>query len=255
MQHQRWEIMGMRYLLVLVSGLCMSACGTENTESEAINGNADENTASDELTAAKPLYYAVRLDTRRCLFPVCGGYWVHALNKKKTRCLDGRERNECYVATIETSGLDLSEEELANIQNDTRQIVYRGVLGSKQYPHFGRFGELVAYEAWQAASETPYTGKVYDVSDNHIVCITTPCFSLAAKTVNTTSAAITVSGLLGDETLLEGVYTALSTEHILGAGKVVRDKHAGPAGVGRALKLSQYFTRVQHRDGSEQQDN
>ncbi|MFM7276035.1 MAG: DUF6748 domain-containing protein, partial [Gammaproteobacteria bacterium] len=45
-------------------------------------------------------YFEVRKDLRRCVSPLCGGFWLRRLNAQMTRCADGAMQRECYVAEL-----------------------------------------------------------------------------------------------------------------------------------------------------------
>lgn len=51
-------------------------------------------------TAHGEEYFTARPDYRKCVAPLCGGYFVKAVNKKLTSCADGTRQPECYVASI-----------------------------------------------------------------------------------------------------------------------------------------------------------
>jgi hypothetical protein len=46
-------------------------------------------------------YYTVRRDFRKCVSPICGGYFIKQVNLKATPCVDGVFREECYVSAID----------------------------------------------------------------------------------------------------------------------------------------------------------
>ncbi len=52
-------------------------------------------------TNSKVAFFTARPDFRKCATPMCGGYFVKAVNKKRTRCADGTEQRECYVAELD----------------------------------------------------------------------------------------------------------------------------------------------------------
>jgi len=68
--------------------------------------------------AGTSTFYSIRRDLRRCASPMCGGYFIKLANNSRTRCANGRNMNECYVATIEWNGLP---------END--RAIVRGTLG------------------------------------------------------------------------------------------------------------------------------
>ncbi|MCC5636026.1 hypothetical protein LC593_09180 [Nostoc sp. CHAB 5844] len=123
-------------------------------------------------------YYTVRRDFRRCVSPICGGYFIKQVNLKATPCLDGVFRSECYVSAIDWSSLKVSPYQLAKIQNDDgSRLLLRGNIVPVTFPGFGEFGNLRIKEAFIAATNAPTKGTFVGLKDNGIRCITTPCFS------------------------------------------------------------------------------
>ncbi|MDJ0737014.1 MAG: hypothetical protein QNJ47_23590 [Nostocaceae cyanobacterium] len=123
-------------------------------------------------------YYTVRRDFRKCVFPICGGFFIKQNNLRATPCVDGVFRNECYVTSIDWSSLKLAPDELAKVENeDGKLLILRGNIVPVEFPGFGEFGELRVKEAFIAATDAPPKGTFVGLKDNGIVCITTPCFS------------------------------------------------------------------------------
>jgi hypothetical protein len=93
---------------VVVVGRCLGCI---------IKGNYDfapEINDFDVLDAALQqsiLYYSVQRDYRKCAAPLCGGFWLKALATTKTTCSDGSVEDQCYVASLNLSGLGLTPEE------------------------------------------------------------------------------------------------------------------------------------------------
>jgi len=58
-------------------------------------------------------FYSVRPDYRRCVSPLCGGYFVKRVNQSRTRCVNGRLMSECYVAEIDWNGQPQVKEGIA----------------------------------------------------------------------------------------------------------------------------------------------
>ena len=48
-------------------------------------------------------YY--RMDMRRCVSPICGGFFAHRVNRSTTTCVNGAAASECYVASVDYSRL------------------------------------------------------------------------------------------------------------------------------------------------------
>src|SRR5689334_18671192 len=94
-------------------------------------------------------YYTVRRDFRKCISPICGGYFIKQVNLKATPCIDGVFREECYVSAIDWSSLKVASYELAKIQNDDgNRVILRGSIVPVEFPGFGEFGNLRVKEAF-----------------------------------------------------------------------------------------------------------
>ena len=98
-------------LAALLTGALLG-CGAEDAapQIEASDDALNAVESGDELVEGKDdglastsTYYALRRDFRRCIAPICGGYWVKRVNYTSTRCLDGRYAAECYVADLDLS--------------------------------------------------------------------------------------------------------------------------------------------------------
>ena len=130
-------------------------------------------------------YYTVRRDFRKCVSPLCGGYFIKQVNLKATPCLDGVFRDECYVSAIDWSSLKVSPYQMVRIQNDDgSRLLLRGNIVPVTFPGFGEFGNLRVKEAFIAATNAPANGTFVGLKDNGIRCITTPCFSTNQLVLN-----------------------------------------------------------------------
>ena len=112
-------------------------------------------------------YYEVRRDLRRCVFPLCGGYWVSELNHRYTRCADGSDAEACYVAQIDLP---------VGIELDDGDVVH-GWLDERSYPGFEQIlGGMEADFAYAPVlGSSPSWGRYELVYDTGIRCVTTPC--------------------------------------------------------------------------------
>src|SRR5688572_21550681 len=54
--------------------------------------------ATQSLSVPPVEYFQLTRDLRRCASPLCGGFWLSAVNRLATRCSDGSYRSRCYVA-------------------------------------------------------------------------------------------------------------------------------------------------------------
>lgn len=238
-RHYRARNLSVGYLAVIVGMLGTFGCGAENgakttsaaagetstaAASSAANGATDANPADPRMGPQQhSQYYFVRQITPPCAAHRCGGYWVRAANAQQTRCSDGRMRPECFVNDLNFAALGLSNDELAALKQSTRQIVYRGVMQGSAGNHFHQSGMLAVDEAWQASNDDGdigMMGRLYHVSNNGIVCITTPCFTMNAQLVNSMNPPVMLSALRGDDALVEGASMALGAGPVLVLGRI-----------------------------------
>ena len=184
-------------LSALLLGGALLGCGGDvggeaGADDAALNavedgpGLADE--AKSDALSTTSTYYQVRRDLRRCVSPLCGGYWVRRTNFSTTRCLDGGYRSECYVAGVNLSPLGLEPDAESRLASDVDAgtAVLRGTLVAGPTFNGSRLADFRASEGWKALSSAAPTGTFYKVTDSGIRCITTPCPSLHAAKLNST---------------------------------------------------------------------
>src|SRR6266550_2001764 len=94
----------------------------------ANGGSSESVSAAPDPINATSTFYSVRQDLRRCVSPLCGGYFVKRVNMPSTRCANGRSMSECYVAGIDWNGQP---------QVDIGHLLVRGNIVAKRYGHFG----------------------------------------------------------------------------------------------------------------------
>src|SRR5438093_4560982 len=73
-------------------------------------GSAAAGTPGDPSGSA---VYQVRPDPRLCPSPLCGGAFASLVNLAHTPCIDGSEREACYVADLDFSAMGLSDSQLS----------------------------------------------------------------------------------------------------------------------------------------------
>ena len=107
---------------------------------------------------------------------------------------------------------------------------------------------LSAKEAWQGQALSKPTGSFYGVKSTGIVCITTPCPSLAALKLNAsgrpTHPDLDLSTSGAAEPAIRAAYEALETSGILTAGTLVATPSPSPDGTTRwgwTLKSSEFY--------------
>jgi hypothetical protein len=169
--------------------------------SSAVSAVPDEN-ASRELRKRDPIlgsqYYTLTRDLRECLSPLCGGYFVQALNQQWTQCHNRRLSLEgCYVAALDLSsylknGLDQSRF-LETIMSGG-SIVLGRYKPSAAYPDAeGLFADLVVEVGWVPFEEQGTNPPLCDCGPDE-VCVDDPsvdCFGCTCPTICRSIAPVT----------------------------------------------------------------
>ena len=166
----------------------------------ATDADDETNTTEDDLSANgnDGFWRVVARDDRACSFPRCGGVYVAKVNGTQSRCADGTVSDQCYVAQIDVSGLDLPEQQAADLveQALAGNVILRtkGLTTARVAPAGGatsssspRAAVLKAVEGWQRLAPTEDSsieGTVYRGTDSGVRCITAPCPSLRAAKIN-----------------------------------------------------------------------
>jgi hypothetical protein len=197
-------------------------------------------------------YYLARGDPRACPSPACGGLFVQLVNRSRTACGDGERRAACYVAATDLGRLGLTDAKRSALVGSIAagRALVRGVLVRGRVPGFPQLDTLVVTAVWTASrSPKAPTGAFRRLRDNGIRCIAAPCFSTDALTLNPRrpGAHVTISALRAGgvaDADLERSERLLGTGGVIAAGRIVAVSHAGPAGKGRALVVSQLYTRA-----------
>jgi hypothetical protein len=195
-------------------------------------------------------YYLARPDPRLCPSPKCGGLWVRLVNESRTTCGNGSVQRECYVAVVHLSSLDLGERRavrLGQLITAGRALV-RGKLVPEGIGDFTLDG-LVVSEIWTASSSARKpTGTFRKLTDNGVRCVTEPCFTIHAATLNgprhveVSDVDLAASGAPPAER--SAALRRISKQGLIAAGRVVRVPDAGPAGPGRTVVASQFYVRA-----------
>ncbi|HMV65279.1 MAG TPA: hypothetical protein PKA64_00415 [Myxococcota bacterium] len=94
--------------------------------------------------------FHVRPDYRRCISPLCGGYWIERVNQARMRCPDGTTATSCYVASIEWAELGLDPRAEANViaAAGNQQALVRGDVVVEPFPGFPDLGVLHPDRVW-----------------------------------------------------------------------------------------------------------
>lgn len=235
----------------LVSLFLLPACTSDYDLDEFSDDEADfaDLGKADALDGTGTYtYFYVTRDLRKCVSPLCGGYMVHRVNRAKTRCADGVQNAQCYVAEIDWSALGLPEDQIAGITGHDG-LVLRGHIDSAVYGDFGNLGKFVPSEAWvpSAFAAGSPTGVFSHVIDSGLVCISYPCVSIDESKLNSDQFAYIAdldfgpSGATEDE--IAKAFDALQGEQgLIVAG--YRYTVKGPAGKAKGRTVTQFWRRV-----------
>ena len=129
------------------------------------------------------VYYTVRHDYRKCISPLCGGYWINPVNRKTMMCSDGNKAEECYVWDLDFVNGTGSEPNVT----DGQTLVH----GKLETDSFSQNPEIKLHRLVVDAAYAPiieinenqsgFHGLMYNTG---IVCITEPCPTIALKKLN-----------------------------------------------------------------------
>lgn len=148
----------------------------------------DVDSVEDQRVEADTVYVVTGRDFRKCAWPMCGGYFVKAINKAKTTCFDGTKQPECYVSDLDLTPMELPEEQSFAVRDRATagEVLISGNLQPVGGDFGNGFGKLVGFKAWQNRDAGAVSGTAHLVASSGIVCITTPCPSLEARKINST---------------------------------------------------------------------
>ena len=129
----------MKKLIFSLTALLLAACGMSDAE-VGVSADQGSDTVTEELGTVVNSYVTFRQDMRRCIAPLCGGYWVHDLNRVAL--------NEKYVSGLDfgQSGLDDAAQAMVVGGGDS-EVVLRGRLGPQESQFKTR--PFIVLEAWR----------------------------------------------------------------------------------------------------------
>ena len=233
-----------RLVLILIAAAAVALSGsivtgqrisTDGQQSRVIIASK---TATPARQSDNSTYYTVRQDMRKCVSPMCGGFFVKRVNFPTTLCADGSSGGQCYVAEIDWNG---------QAQVDINKALLRGTIILLNNKRFGKLGNLKVTESWQAASDDTPSGDFYRTRDRGLRCITFPCPThLEAKLNSIDNRAIAGVDLAGahaaDTTVSDAFQAMTSADGVIVAGS--HEAVRGPAGKSETLKASQFYLRA-----------
>jgi hypothetical protein len=212
--------------------------------------DAQAQTTTDAVPADTVLA-VTRVDARKCMYPLCGGYFVKAVNAVLTRCADGTLAKECHAVELDTRKLGWTPEQ----QTAFEASLVKGtalVTGAITPQPRGLYtGEILEVShAWQAQSKHKPQGTYYGVRNTGIVCIKAPCPSIEAVVLNTTKLPaypeVNLSASGAGKAAIEAGMKAMGTrEGIIVAGYLIPTLSPSPDGLSsvksQLLLASQFY--------------
>lgn len=228
----------MRNLLLLTVLAASSSLACVATSADRDDeGSVDESEGAVSI-ASTSTYFQVRRDFRKCMAPMCGGWFVSRANQANTKCQDGKWAKECYVAEIDWSSAGLVESDAA----DAVSLMFRGTIGSKSYDGVSNWGVLKATEAWSSPIIEATSGSLYRVTDLGIRCFRAPCLNMRSDRLNSTSSR-TVSEI-------GGYYGPKAANAVMSQGAaLVSGTYYSTKDGGRGVTATGFWTRVKHVAG------
>lgn len=230
-------------IFVVPTALIALSLGAAGCASEAATSVDDESSVSEEaLSARSQSYVVLRPDFRRCMAPLCGGYYVRDANRPYGQ--------EVYVSGLDMSASGLSAEDVARVQGaPANELVLRGKLGAIE-PRF-RTRAFVVTEAYRGMpGVTVKTGDLFYKAhdrDPQITCITAPCNNEIGQKLNF-SGSFAFTTLTVEDAAKPFVDQAWLARRVLFRGGIVaatlRNGTLFQGGYEKVLDASQVFVRL-----------
>ena len=204
-------------------------------------------------SARSGTYYQIERDYRKCVSPLCGGFWVSTLNQEKMKCPDGTEDDMCYVAEIDWSESGLSDDQIEKLEwviDDGDEVILTGKLDAEIFSETWKLGVLYAAQAWTSVQDHAVPEDTWRLEDLGFVCVREPCFNIGAELVNTSSSTtlsgIDLSGVDASEKELEQAAAALDDGELIAPGEVSSSSiSAEEWSRGRVLKATSFYLPVE----------
>jgi len=228
--------MNLKSWLVMTLTVLSTACGVSSLEVDGTEDTLADD--SQELSTTKDTFVIARRDYRRCVSPMCGGYWVKDLNSTM---------QERYVSAFDFTGSSLPASTFDVVRGaPDNELILFGRLGPKESRFDTRTLMVTLAYRGMPGKTFSATDKFYGVFPTKIACITTPCANLQTTRLNRTtghtmSSDMDLSGALG--TMVDDQWMmsrAFSGKTVI-AGKIVRkNRHV-------TVTASQVFVQLPDR--------
>ncbi len=194
-----------------------TACGVSSLEVDGTEDTLADD--SQELSTTKDTFVIARRDDRRCVSPMCGGYWVKDLNSTM---------QERYVSAFDFSDSSLPASTYDVIRGaPDNELVLFGRLGPKESRFDTRTLRVKLAYRGMPGKRFSATDTFYGVFPSRIACSTTPCANLQTTRLNRTTGHVmstdmnltaALATLVDDQWMRSRAYSGKTVI----AGKIVR---------------------------------
>lgn len=256
------------FALSLISVSLIAACASEGEYDELAGETAADDAANadgkgDVAADGAYTYFAIKGDTRKCAFPMCGGTFVTRLNRTTTVCHNGVSSASCYTPELDfsQSGLRVEVQDQVRLASSEASIgagvkaIVRGRFAPTNSLTVGKeMGRFIVTEAWIAQSGAATDGVFVKVKDIGVRCIAAPCASTRETALNTSRSA-NISDIdyapagLTDDQIGEVTEKLFQPAGLIIAGDRYTYKFQGRKGTGRTA--TNVFVRVENPAQSE----
>jgi len=165
----------------LLLGVLLAGCGVSDAQLNDVD-DGDLAAAQGELGSSARSYVVLRRDMRRCVAPMCGGYWAHDVNRANL--------NEQYVSALDFSRSDLQmpEDQADVLSAGNFEVVLYGKLGPVE-PRFHTRTFIVssAFRGMPGVQFTEPADVFYRVESAQLQCFAAPCPTLRASKLHSTT--------------------------------------------------------------------
>ncbi|MBS1151083.1 MAG: hypothetical protein H6Q89_2781 [Myxococcaceae bacterium] len=158
---------------LMAAVLMLVGCGVSQTE---VNEGDLLETDGAELSTTSRTYVTFTRDFRKCVSPLCGGWWVTDVNRVNP--------SPRYVNELDFSSSGLDEATVARVYEGDTQVVLRGKLGAAETRFHTR--PFIVSDAWRGMPGVTATAgqSFFKVQSLNIQCFKAPCPSMKANRLN-----------------------------------------------------------------------
>lgn len=222
---------------ILSAVLMLTACGVSQTE---ITTDDSIDTDGAELSTVSRTYVTFTRDFRKCMAPMCGGWWVTDVNRANP--------TPRYVSGLDFAGANLDEATVAKaLEGGDREVVLRGKLGAEESRFHTR--PFLVTDAWRGMPGVVATAgqNFYKVEAVEITCFKAPCPSMKATKLNTGGGTLIDALSVADASLprvdQEWLKNRLQLHGAIASAKVVNGAYISGS-YEKVLSASQVFVKL-----------